>query len=77
MSIEPKRLPVYATAVSDLFFNTDLADAVVKDRNGDFDHYDEDILRREAESFLTSVRMLNGALRITPDELIADFYARI
>lgn len=73
MTIEPKRLPVFATAVSDLFFNTDLSRA----RNEGEYGYDEAILREEAHSFLVSIRALNGSLRITEDELIADYYARL
>lgn len=78
MSIEPKRLTgPGSTAVSDLFFNTDLDHCVMRNHKGEFDGYDEDKLREEADSFANCIVSLNPGMMFTADELIADLYARI
>ena len=79
MSIEPKRLRgPGSTAASDLFFNTDVSRAVIAADDGDESSgYDEAILIEEATSVAASINSLNQSLDFTPEELVADFYARM
>lgn len=78
MSIEPKRLRgPGSTAVSDLFFNTDLSRARVYDDAGKSVTYDETILVEEATTFAACVNSLNEGLGVGPEELVADLYARM
>lgn len=62
--------------ISDLFFNTDISDAVLKDEKGQFAGYDQWALKNEADVFLACLDRL-GVAAPTSDELLADFYARI
>jgi hypothetical protein len=62
--------------ISDLFFNTDLAVAEVRDERGDFVKYDDARMREEARMFLACLARLNVPVP-TPDELLTDFFNRV
>lgn len=62
--------------ISDLFFNTDLSDAVMQDEKGMFVGYDETKLQDEALMFLGSLTRLNIDVP-TSDDLIENFYSRL
>lgn len=61
--------------ISDLFFNTDVSDAVVNDNNGNFASYDIAKLRNEAEMFLNCLYRLGVSIP-SVDDLLADFDRR-
>lgn len=63
------------TNISDLFFNTDLSDTRVME-NGQFARYDEGKMRTEAELFLGCLERL-GVPVPSPEDLVADYYARV
>ena len=67
---------IYRATVSDLFFNTDHSDALIKDSKGNFSHYDDDLMMAEAETFVEQMKIINVVVP-SPREMIKDFYDRL
>ena len=63
------------TDISDLFFNTDCADAAVTLAGGEFGGYNQDELARIATDFLASLSRLGVAVP-TAEELVDDYLLR-
>lgn len=64
------------TDISDLFFNTDLSVAELRDANQQFTGYDNAKLEEEARLFLACLDRL-GVTIPTVEELLADFRLRL
>ena len=63
-------------SISDLFFNTDLSNANLTDKDGQFIGFDLPQLRAEAYHFLACLSRLGVAVP-TVEELVSDFLERI
>jgi hypothetical protein len=72
-------MPQVHTDISDLFFNTDHADAAIFDDKGNFSGYDDTVLEESADSFIDALHRLGvePALKLTSHELVADFLGRV
>lgn len=73
---QSKTLTRVDATVSDLFFNLDHDEAVIRDAKGNFESYDEAKLHGLATWFATSINSIGGPY-YTAEEIIADFYARV
>jgi hypothetical protein len=62
--------------ISDLFFNTDMSDAEIKDEKNQFVDWDQNKMREEARLFLGCLERLNVAVP-SVDALVEDFYKRV
>ena len=61
--------------ISDLFFNTNMDHATIYE-NGRFLGYKENVIAKEATTFIETLSRL-GVATPAPADLVADFYARI
>ena len=62
--------------ISDLFFNTDLSNANLTDKDGQFIDFDLSQLRAEAHDLLACLSRLGVAVP-TVEELVTDFLERV
>jgi len=65
-----------AAAISDIFFNADLGDAVCRDHNGNYIGHAPEKLRLEAESYSSLIKTISG-IDVSPDALVKDFFERL
>lgn len=63
--------------ISDLFFNTDTSRAVMLDKKGRFEDFDNRVLSEEADMLLQCLDRLGVTNLPTREELVGDFLARV
>jgi hypothetical protein len=63
--------------LSDLFFNRDLSECVIKDERGNFESYDRPKMLGEAEATLTALESLGLRDLPSADDLVVDYLDRV
>lgn len=65
------------TEISDLFFNTDMSQAVIYDKNRRFERYNTEKLLDIASDFLSNISSITNIELPNNQELVNDFFARL
>lgn len=65
-----------AAAISDIFFNADLGEAVCYDSKGHYIGHAPEKLLREAEGYSYLIKTISG-IEVQPEALVKDFFERL